>query len=498
MTLIQRRNHRPPHMRYTADSKPEPASAALSSSSTASNRRNFIRISGAAMILPWADAKPVVVKPAVSIPGSDSYQQACQIFNSRLTPLPAAVKKCLTEDEIRTGISWARGHQKTISIKSGGHCFEGYCMADGTLSLDLSGMNKMSMDSKSQVLTVEPGAKLRQINEFLLAKGRVLPAGSCAGVGIGGLTLGGGYGLLARQFGLTCDQLIGLHLIDAEGNLHDCQANHELMKACRGGGNGNFGVVTQFRFRTQKAPENLYHRRFKATGLTPQKLRVLLSTWFSASINLPHDAFSAFVLNGKSLTILLTHTDIKSRSRIQQMISPLEPLVDSTTRYFAPLYANAIKTYYGRSGPLPFKNACAGMLKGFAEIDPVVEELAVKVAATSGVIWQANTLGGAIGNPEFAAVSAFAHRDCPYMTEIQGYWDQPSRAERVVRAVDEIQAMFATHGIKRHYCNYPDRNFASPQTSYFGDLTYLQDIKSKYDPNDIFHHPQGIRLPSHR
>lgn len=103
-------------------------------------------------------------------------------------------------------------------------------MADGTLSLDLSGMNKMSIDSKTQVFTVEPGAKLQQINEFLLAKGRILPAGSCAGVGIGGLTLGGGYGLLARKFGLTCDQLIGMRLMDAEGKIHDCQGNHELCR----------------------------------------------------------------------------------------------------------------------------------------------------------------------------------------------------------------------------------------------------------------------------
>lgn len=459
-------------------------------------RRNFIKISGAAMLLPWAEAKPLDDKATVSLPGTETYKQACRIFNSRLTPQPAAVRTCLTEDEIHTGISWARDNKKTISIKSGGHCFEGYCMADGTLSLDLSGMNKMSIDSKTQVFTVEPGAKLQQINEFLLAKGRILPAGSCAGVGIGGLTLGGGYGLLARQFGLTCDQLTGLHLIDAEGKLHDCQDNHELLKACRGGGNGNFGVVTQLQFRTQKAPEHLYNRRFKAAGLTPQKLKTLLSTWFAATIHLPNDAFSAFVLNGKSLTILLTHTDIKSRSRIQQLMAPLEPLVDSTTRYYAPLYPNAIRTYYGRSGPLPFKNACAGMLQSFADIESIAEELATKVAATSGVIWQANTLGGAIRNPEFAAASAYAHRDCPYMTEIQGYWDQPGRAERVVRAVDEIQAMFAKHGIKRHYCNYPDRNFTSPQTSYFGDFSYLQEIKRKYDPNDMFHHPQGIRLPS--
>jgi len=367
-------------------------------------------------------------------------------------------------------------------------------VADGSLSLDLSAMNQMSLDQKTQILTVAPAAKLRQINDFLLAKGRVLPAGSCAGVGIGGLTLGGGYGLLARQHGLTCDQLSGLRLIDAQGEVHQCDGDHELLKACRGGGNGNFGVVTQFQFRTQKAPVNLFHRRFKASNLTPASVRTLLDEWFAATIELPRDAFSAFVLNGRSLTVLLTHTELNSQARITAMMRPLEKLVSSTTRYYAPLYAEAIKAYYGRSGPLPFKNACAGMLKGFSELKDVMETLARQVSATPGVIWQVNTLGGAIQNKEFEAASVFAHRDCGYMSEIQGYWDDASREQRVIKAVDDIQVLLANHGIKRHYCNYPDRNFINPQSAYFGNLDFLQKIKRHYDPNDLFHHPQGLRV----
>lgn len=462
--------------------------------SDSNSRRRFLQLSSAALLMPWASGQELAAKVSVDLPDSAGYRRACTLFNSRLKPKPAAVKACLTEDDVRVGIQWAREQKKTISLKSGGHCFEGFCMADDSLALDLSNMNQMSIDPKTQIFTVAPGAKLRQINDFLLAKGRVLPAGSCAGVGIGGLTLGGGYGLLARKYGLTCDQLMGLRLIDSEGKVHQCDGNHELLKACRGGGNGNFGVVTQFQFRTQKAPGHLYHRRFKTSDLTPEKVKFLLETWFSATIQLPHDAFSAFVLNGKSLTILLTHTDLKSQARITEVMKPLEKLVNSVTRYYAPLYPAAIKTYYGRTGPLPFKNACAGMLQGFAELNEVIELLAQKVAATSGVIWQVNTLGGAIQDEAFAAASVFAHRDCGYMSEIQGYWDDARREQRVIQAVDEIQAMLAKHGIKRHYCNYPDRNFANPQSAYFGNLDFLQKIKRQYDPSDLFHHPQGVRL----
>lgn len=465
-----------------------------SSRNFSGTRRRFLQLGSAALLMPFSQGQTVAAKPSFLLPGSDGYRQACTLFNSRLKPKPAAVQSCLTEDDVISGIKWARENKKTISIKSGGHCFEGYCMADDSLSLDLSNMNAMSLDSQTQMFTAAPGAKLRQINEFLLAKGRVLPAGSCAGVGIGGLTLGGGYGLLARQYGLTCDQLVGLRMIDAEGKVHVCEGDHALLKACRGGGNGNFGVVTQLVFRTQKAPTHLHHRRFKASDLTPAKVKNLLETWFTATKELPRDAFSAFVLNGKSLTVLLTHTDLKSQPRITALMKPLEKLVTTTTRYYAPLYPAAIKTYYGRSGPLPFKNSCAGMLQGFAELKDIAEALAQQVAATSGVIWQCNTLGGVINDPQYAAASVFAHRDCSYMSEIQGYWDDPKREPRVIQAVDDIQTLLANHGIKRHYCNYPDRNFANPQSAYFGNLDILQKIKRQYDPTDLFHHPQGVRL----
>lgn len=460
------------------------------------DRRHFLQLSGLALLSPMARAQAVAAQPNIALPRSEPYRLSCTLFNSRLKPKPAAIKICKKESDVIEGIKWARENHKTISIKSGGHCFEGYCLADESLALDVSSMNQMSLDPATKIFTVAPGAKLRQINDFLLAKGRILPAGSCAGVGIGGLTLGGGYGLLARQYGLTCDQLLGLRMIDAKGEVHDVKDDAPLLKACKGGGNGNFGVITQFRFRTQKAPSNLYRRRFKASDLTPKKVKVLLQTWFTATKDLPRDAFSAFVLNGKSLTILLTHTDLRSQATITRMMKPLESLVSSTSRYFAPAYPTAITTYYGRSGPLPFKNACAGMLQKFSQLEGIIESLAEQVAATSGVIWQINTLGGAIQDEAFAKASVFAHRDCPYMTEIQGYWEQPSRENKVIQAVDAIQKMLGDHGITRHYCNYPDRNFPNAAQSYFGDLTFLQQIKKQYDPEDVFQHPQGIRPAS--
>ena len=383
------------------------------------DRRTFLKLGLSGLLIPPLQAQTAASGP--SLPASETYLRTCRLFNSRLKPKPAAVWPCRKEQDVIAAIRWAIGQAKKISIKSGGHCFEGFCLSDDQLAIDLSALQFMALDPEQKSFTVGPGATLKQINDFLLPKGRVLPAGSCGGVGIGGLTLGGGYGLLARQYGLTCDHLTGLRMIDAEGQVHDVEGDSPLLKACRGGGNGNFGVITQLRFRTQAAPSHLHHRRFKSANLSPAKVKTLLSAWFEATHELPDDAFSAFVLNGSSLTILLTHTDLRQRERITRATKALESLTESQSRYFAPLYPGGIQTYYGRSGPLPFKNASAGMHLGFAELEPLIEELARRVAGTGGLIWQINTLGGAIQNPEFAKASVFAHRACLYLAEIQGY-----------------------------------------------------------------------------
>lgn len=456
------------------------------------SRRTFLQTAALASLasLGRASAAP----PTQPIyPDNKAYDTARSLFNSRLDKRPAAIQLCHSEQEIISAIQTAKKRQLPVSIKSGGHCFEGFSMNDGSLAVDLSGMNSLSLRPSDQVLRVQPGAKLQQINDYLIPKGRILPAGSCGGVGIGGLTLGGGYGLLAREFGLTCDQLIALRMVDAEGKSHYLSGKSELLKACRGGGNGNFGVVSEFYFRTQPLPSHLYNRRFYAKNLSPERVAELLALWFEASAKLPNDAFSAFVLNGKNLMILLTHTQLQSRNAITQAFNKLEKAVDRSTRYYAPKFPYAIKRYYGRPGPLPFKNASAGMYQQFGDIAAIVQQLAQQVIASPGLIWQVNTLGGAIQNPSFESASTYPHRSCPWLGEIQGYWQHSKHAQATITAVERFQQSIAEHGIQRHYRNYPDSNFSSPQQSYYAQhLALLKKVKQQYDPNNLFASPQGL------
>src|SRR6185436_13398082 len=111
----------------------------------------------------------------------------------------------------------------------------------------------------------------------------------------GGLTLGGGYGLLSRQFGLTCDSLTAIKMVDGSGNIISSVNDSELLWACKGGANGNFGIITEMNFKVHKAPTNMQSYRLRYKNIPEEKIIPLMETWFTVAPGLPKHCFSAFI-----------------------------------------------------------------------------------------------------------------------------------------------------------------------------------------------------------
>src|SRR5690606_36828863 len=148
------------------------------------------------------------------------------------------------------------------------------------------------------------------------------PAGSCGTVGNAGLALGGGYGFFSRKYGLTCDHLTRIKLVDGNGKIQDSDGNPELLWACRGGGNGNFRVVTEMEFKTHPAPSTFNSYRLQYRGVNTETFMQLTREWFSYTSNLRKEAFSAFVLNGRTLTVLITNYE-KHSAKFESTFSGL-------------------------------------------------------------------------------------------------------------------------------------------------------------------------------
>ncbi len=342
-------------------------------------------------------------------------------------------------------------------------------------------------------IKVQPACLLKEIYAELIPKKRILPGGSCATVAIGGLSLGGGYGLMSRLFGLTCDSLEAVTMIDGNGKLIQSKNDADLLWACKGGGNGNFGVITDLTFKVHNRPSVMSSYRFRAYKLTTAMGKQALKVWFEESKKLPNACFSTCLFNGDTLYILLTNTS-RLTSAVQQFIAKMKSVTTKFTSNVNQPLAAALKNYYGQQSPLRFKNASAGLYKSFEDIEPIIEDILQIVFSTKGMIYQLNTLGGAIQLNNFEKNSSFPHRAYAYFSELQTYWDQSQDDEKILQRFEEVQQLIASRQITAQYRNYPDMNFKNFEHDYYGaSLAKLKQLKQKYDPHNLIRHEQSIQ-----
>ncbi len=425
-------------------------------------------------------------------PGDAEYETFRKGFNKRIDKKPAIIALCKNTNGVSEAVQYAAKNNLPIAIKSGGHCMEGFSCNNGGMVINMAAMKNIEW-LNNETVKLNPGCKLAEIYDELLPKKKIIPGGSCAGVGIGGLVLGGGYGLMARKFGLTCDSLQSITMVDGTGNIITASGNDELLWACKGGNNGNFGVVTELTFKVHTAPPFMQSHRFRAYKVDAARAKVVLQKWFELTATLPPECFSAYVLNGKTLYILLTNIG-KQTTVVKNVIAGLKAVTDKTTINTAQPLAKALKVYYGRSNPMYFKNASAGLYKNFDEINSFVDKALDIVVSTPGMIYQVNTLGGKIQDTAFEKASSFPHRAYSFFSELQTYWDMPSQEKRLLQKFEEVQQVFTGNGIKVQYRNYPDINFTNwPELYYGSNYKRLQAVKKQYDPNNLFRYEQSIK-----
>lgn len=427
-------------------------------------------------------------------PGDSGYADQTVLFNKNIAKRPALVAVCLNEEGVREAVLRARREGLPVAVKSGGHSFEGFSLNDGGFVIDVSLMTSQSLMRDGRFLA-GPATRLISCYETLVPQGRLLPAGSCAMVGISGLTLGGGYGIFSREHGLACDALQGVRMVDGRGEVQVVGPGSELFRACCGGGNGNYGVVTELEFETVAAPRQLWRHLFRMKEISAKQAQASCQAWFEIVQTLPHTAFSAFVLNHRSLHILVTDTAEEISPALASILAQLEKLTGKRYPALRETPIRGIRRYYGKMTPLYFKNASAGFYKGYGDIAKAAPDLFSQVTETPGLLYQVNTLGGAIAVRDNGTRTAYAHRDANFLGEIQSYWERPAQGPHLHQAVEDFQARLRDNGVHAHYCNYPDLSFADWPEAYYGKGGYarLQKVKETYDPDNIFRYEQSVR-----
>jgi FAD/FMN-containing dehydrogenase len=183
-------------------------------------------------------------------PGDQGWHDAVAIWNGMAAKTPALVLQPASAHDVATAVAFARENGLLVSIKGGGHNIAGTSIAEAGLVLDLSGMREVAVDPEAKLAQVGPGCLLGEVDQATQGHGLATVLGFVSETGVAGLTLGGGWGYLARRFGWTVDNLAEVEVVTADGAIRTANRDQhpELFWALRGGG-GNFGVVTRFSFR---------------------------------------------------------------------------------------------------------------------------------------------------------------------------------------------------------------------------------------------------------
>jgi FAD/FMN-containing dehydrogenase len=432
-------------------------------------------------------------------PSSSEYGEHKGVFNLSVDSAPSLISFCSGENDVGVTLSWAekRADNKGIRVRSGGHSYEGFSVGTDVTVIDVSKLNEIEIDPDGFV-SVGSGVKLGDLVEKLALHGFVLPTGSCPSVGVSGLTLGGGHGTLSRMYGLLCDSLEEVDLVLASGKKATASAseNADLFWACQGGGGGNFGIVTRFKFRIYPL-KNVVRYKIRWAPEHAENILILWQQWLAErAANI-------------SSTLELTFFDgavsgIHISGISTQEVTECNELLDLLCKEHPPSEREAISCDYlaaaryfwgGKAEPVHFK-ATSDYVYSAMSIEAIRCLMAngqLETARGGSVAVIFDGYGGAIASKS-SSETAFFHRKALYCIQYYSEWSSPSATtERSAMVLGVRQSMDSFFQPRRAYVNYCDLSIADWKTAYYGDnYARLAQVKSKYDPENQITHPQGI------
>jgi hypothetical protein len=458
------------------------------------------------------------------LPGDAAYPNSALLYNELFTTQPAAIAYCANATDVQRCVAYARAHGVQLAARSGGHSYAGYSLCPG-LVIDVSSLSGVSVAAGSQHATVGAGAQLIDIYTQLGSSGLLLPGGSCPTVGIAGLALGGGIGVFGRAYGMTCDNIASLQVVTADGSLRHCSpsSNSDLYWASRGGGGGNFGIVTSFTFTVHPIPSVTLFTLEWPWGEAP----TVLDAWLRWLPGTPSQLWANCQLaaNGAGGDGILKVTGVfaGSTAACSSALAPLLSAVGAAPsyRFVGPEdYLRAMMIEAGCEGltvaqcHLPTRNPGGTLSRsaydakssyvnspfpaaGTAAIISAVESLGNEVPGVGGGI-TFDSYGGVI-NQVSAAETAFVHREAIACAQYSVTYASASPSPSVVAGaqswLSQTESTFAPYA-QGSYQNYIDPTLPNWTQAYYGaNLPRLMAVKKSYDPDNVFHFKQSIPLP---
>ncbi|KNX38836.1 FAD-binding oxidoreductase [Luteipulveratus halotolerans] len=417
-------------------------------------------------------------------PDDAGYDDARQVWNTMVDRRPAVIARCGGVDDVRAALAYARERGLEVGVRCGGHSIVGHAVPDGGVMLDLTPMGSVRVDPERRRAWVQGGALLGALDAATQPHGLATTAGNVSHTGVGGLTLGGGMGWLARRFGLSCDNVVAFEMVTASGEVVRASTddNAELAWGLRGGG-GNFGVVTEFEFAlhdtgTQALSVELDFAAEAATGV--------LRTWRDLSAEAPREAtYAATVAGGVATLGFVWVGDVDAG---QAHVERLRALGTPTARRVVPQSYVDLQRRDDMTRGHTFRRYWKGHY--FRELsDGVIDAFVAHHPEVGASLQQ---YGGAIADVADDA-TAFSQRDAAFEYVGAARWTDPAEDEQRIADARESAARLSPYASGVYVNALADEGAAGLTRAYPpANLDRLRALKTQWDPDNVFHLNQNI------
>jgi FAD/FMN-containing dehydrogenase len=426
------------------------------------------------------------------VPGDPGYDAARAVWNAMVDRRPRFIARCRNIADVQAAIRAARDLNLEIGVRCGGHSVVGLAVPDDGLMIDLTPMGAVRVDPIQKRAWVQGGALLGALDRATQQHGLATTAGNVSHTGVGGLTLGGGMGWLARQYGLSCDNVVAFEMVTADGEVVRASQteNADLYWGLRGGG-GNFGVVTEFEFRLHEIGSSA---QITELSFPIDAAGSVLRAWRDLSGEAPGQATFTAGLPGDSDVVMVGFVWVGHQSAGSPVPS-LKPLG-------RPLTERAVELSYvdlQRSDDTPQGHALRRYMKGhyLRELsDSAIEAmLQSRREPPSGGLPNIGlqAYGGAIGDAPDQE-TAFAFRDTAFEYVAASRWTDPAEDDRRKALARRTAAALDPFARGQYVNTLSDEGAEGVRRAYPPEkLARLTALKDKYDPENVFHLNHNIR-----
>jgi FAD/FMN-containing dehydrogenase len=439
-------------------------------------------------------------------PSSPDFDEARAVYNAMIDRRPGAIARCADVSDVIACVRFAAEKHLDLAVRGGGHNAGGLGVWDDALVIDLSAMRSTTVEPAAHTVRVDGGCTWGDVDHATVEFGMATPSGFLASTGVGGLTLGGGVGYLTRRFGLTVDNLLSADVVLADGSFVTASkdSHPELFWALRGGG-GNFGVVTSFRFACHDIGEHgtiiggpvLYD--LADTDAVMRWYRDLLpalpeelSGWIGLITIPPASPFPTELWGRKSCAIVWCYTGAQDKS--DEVLAPIREFGSPLLVGLQPMPFNILQSAFDELYP-------AGLQWYWrADFFREISDEAIKVHRKFGEMLPTgqSTMhlypidGAAARVPDDA--TPFAYRDGGWAGVIVGVDPDPANAGLITSWAKDYWAELHPTSAGGAYVNFlmDDEGADRVRASYLGNYDRLAQVKTKYDPHNLFHVNQNI------